>query len=166
MQKQTSTPDAAKTKLADSTPHSIVHHTLCALNTAAQLTERLSHQLHHQSSLPFKLLAVSWLLTNVLLPLLLITHPLARSSLLHAFVAVSGSLLLYQLLGDGPFLFTPFLLLLPLLTCRLRSCTWRAVQSYHCHRYSSRVCYQYGVNCSWSSTLSPSQQWYSTSDGR
>ena len=103
------------------TDNSLAQHALCLVNGAKQSAVELAQHLRLESSLPFKLLAASWLLTNVLLPLLLISHPLARSTLIHAFAAVSGSLLLYHLLGDGPFLFASFLSLLPLMVPRMPS---------------------------------------------
>ena len=110
-----STSTADRPHHSSATPHSLLHHASCAVGVAKQSAARLSQQLWLDSSLPFKLLAAAWLLTNVLLPLLLINHPLAQSTLVHAFAAVSGSVLLHHLLGDGPFLFTAFLSLLPLL---------------------------------------------------
>ena len=96
-------------------PLSIIQHASCALHAVKQSAVRLSRRLLLESPLPIRVLAASWLLVNVLLPLLLLDHPLARSTLLHACSAVCGSVALHRVLGDSPLVFASCLSLLPLL---------------------------------------------------
>ena len=119
MPQQKSSGQLSSGERSSSGPHSLIHLASCAVTSFKQSANRLCEQLWRESSMPFKLLAATWLLSNVVLPVLFISHPLARSTLLHASAALAGSVVCYRLLGDGPFLFAPFLLLLPLLVPQL-----------------------------------------------